>query len=124
MSVFLLLDVSGGELLVVLLFVLLFFGSKGVPDVARTMGRALRQFRDASADVQREIEKGASDVKKGFEEQKRAFRIEPPEHATPQKPAQQTDAAASSDAPAAAAVATSPVDPHTTGGEVDPGKKQ
>lgn len=87
MGVLLFLDVSGGELLVVLLFVLLFFGSKGVPDVARTMGRALRQFRDATADVQREIEKGASDVKKGFEEQRKTFRIEPPEHAAPQKQA-------------------------------------
>ncbi len=84
MGVLLFLDVSGGELLVVLLFVLLFFGSKGIPDVARTMGRALRQFRDASAEVQREIEKGASDVKKGFEEQRKTFRIEPPEHAAQQ----------------------------------------
>lgn len=83
MGVLLFLDVSGGELLVVLLFVLLFFGSKGVPDVARSMGRALRQVRDATADVQREIEKGANDVKKGFEEQRKAFRIEPPEHAAP-----------------------------------------
>ena len=87
MGVLLFLDVSGGELLVVLLFVLLFFGSKGVPDVARTMGRALRQFRDATADVQREIEKGASDGKKGFEEQRKTFRIEPPEHAASQKQA-------------------------------------
>ena len=85
MGVILFLDVSGGELLVVLLFVLLFFGSKGIPDVARTMGRTLRQFRDAGAEVQREIEKGASDVKKGFEEQRRTFRMEPPEHAAPQK---------------------------------------
>lgn len=86
MSVLLFFDVSGGELLVVLLFVLLFFGSKGVPEVARTMGRALRQFRDASADVQHEMEKGISDVKKGFDEQRKAFRIEPPEHAQPQSP--------------------------------------
>jgi len=87
MSVLLFLDVSGGELLVVILFVLIFFGSKGIPDVARTMGRALRQFRDASAEVQREIEKGASDVKKGFEEQRKTFRIEPPEQSAPQRPA-------------------------------------
>lgn len=87
MPVILFLDVSGGELLVVLLFVLLFFGSKGVPDVARTMGRALRQFRDASAEVQREIEKGARDVKKGYEEQRQAFRIEPPEQAVPRQSA-------------------------------------
>lgn len=86
MHVLLFLDVSGGELLVILLFVLLFFGSKGVPEMARTMGRALRQFRDATAEVQREIEKGAGEVKKGFEEQRKTFRIEPPEHATPQGP--------------------------------------
>ena len=89
MGVLLILDVGGGELLVILLFVLLFFGSKGVPEVARTMGRALRQFRDASADVQREIEKGAGEVRKGFEEQRKTFRIEPPEHATPQKRAEE-----------------------------------
>ncbi|MBK7287516.1 MAG: twin-arginine translocase TatA/TatE family subunit [Flavobacteriales bacterium] len=75
MGVLLFLDVSGGELLVVLLFVLLFFGSKGVPDVARTMGRALRQFRDATADVQREIEKGASDVKRGSRSSERPFAL-------------------------------------------------
>ena len=85
MCVPLIFDIGGGELLVILLFVLLFFGSKGIPDVARTMGRTLRQLRDATADVQREIEKGASDVKKGFEEQRKAFRIEAPEQAMPQK---------------------------------------
>ncbi|MEO7080764.1 MAG: twin-arginine translocase TatA/TatE family subunit [Flavobacteriales bacterium] len=106
MSVLLFLDVSGGELIVVLLFVLLFFGSKGVPDVARTMGRTLRQLRDASADVQREIEKGASDVRKGFEEQKKAFRIEPPEHAAPQKTAQQEDTLSSPEAEEPEATAT------------------
>lgn len=79
MGKLLILDIGGGELLVILLFVLIFFGSKGVPEVARTMGRALRQFRDASAEVQREIEKGATDVKRGFEEQRKNFRIEPPE---------------------------------------------
>jgi TatA/E family protein of Tat protein translocase len=85
MPVLLFLDVSGGELLVILLFVLLFFGSKGVPEVARTMGRALRQFRDATAEVQREIEKGAGEVKKGYQEQRQAFRIEPPVHVATQR---------------------------------------
>lgn len=105
MPVPLFLDVSGGELLVVLLFVLLFFGSKGVPEVARTMGRALRQFRDATAEVQREIEKGASDVRKGFEEQRKVFRIEPPEHTAPQGaevPGVRTEATDAADRPAPA----------------------
>jgi sec-independent protein translocase protein TatA len=111
MHVLLFLDVSGGELLVILLFVLLFFGSKGVPEVARTMGRALRQFRDATAEVQREIEKGAGEVKKGFEEQRKTFRIEPPEHATPQG--------------SKAAVPTAPVEqPAATEADAPAGAKQ
>lgn len=85
MRVLLLLDIGGGELLVILFFILLFFGSKGIPDVARTLGRTLRQVRDATAEVQREIEKGAGEVKKEFNEQRRGFRIEPPEHVTPQR---------------------------------------
>ena len=71
MSITLLFDISGGELIVILLFVLMFFGSKGIPDIARTMGRTMRQVRDASQEVQREIHKGASDVRRTVEEQRR-----------------------------------------------------
>ncbi len=69
----LLFDISGGELMVVLLFILLFFGSKGIPDMARTLGRAMRQMRDASNEVQREINMKAHDVKQAVEEQRKAF---------------------------------------------------
>lgn len=81
--VVLLFDISGGELMVILLFVLLFFGAKGIPDIARTMGRTMRQLRDASNEVQREIHKGASDVRRTMEEQRRAFNAGPTE---PQPP--------------------------------------
>lgn len=86
----LLFDISGGELLVVLLFILLFFGSKGIPDIARTMGRTMRQLRDATNEVQREIQKGATEVKQGFEAQRRDLKLdqflEPPPGAVPQQP--------------------------------------
>ena len=84
MHTLLIFDVSGGELLVIMLFVLLFFGSKGIPGIARTLGRGMRQLRDASAEVQREIQKGADEVKQGYEVQRSNFRIEPPENAKPQ----------------------------------------
>lgn len=77
--VVLLFDISGGELMVILLFVLLFFGAKGIPDIARTMGRTMRQLRDASNEVQREIHKGASDVRRTMEEQRRVFNTAPPD---------------------------------------------
>jgi sec-independent protein translocase protein TatA len=84
----LIFDISGGELLLILLVILLFFGSEGIPGIARTMGRIMRQVRDASADVQREIQKGTSDVDKAFQQQKRAFIQEdaPAPIRTPQVP--------------------------------------
>jgi len=72
----LIFDISGGELLVVLLFILMFFGSKGIPDIARTLGRTMRQLRDATQEVQREIQKGASEVKDGFEAQRRDLKLD------------------------------------------------
>ncbi|HNR49610.1 MAG TPA: twin-arginine translocase TatA/TatE family subunit [Bacteroidia bacterium] len=57
LSMLLFLDnLGGGELLVILVFVLFFFGSKKVPDLARGLGRASREFKDAMNGVQREIE--------------------------------------------------------------------
>ena len=72
----LLFDISGGELIIILLFALLFFGSKGIPDLARTLGRTMRQVRDASNEVQREIQRGANDVTSAVNEQRRAFQQE------------------------------------------------
>ncbi len=81
----LLFDISGGELMLILVVVLMFFGSKGLPGIARTLGRTMRQIRDASAEVQREIQRGATEVKDGFEEQRRSFiPPTPPQHARPQ----------------------------------------
>jgi len=57
----------------VLLFVLLFFGSKGIPDMARTLGRTMRQVRDASNEVQREIQRGATEVTRAAQEQRRTL---------------------------------------------------
>jgi sec-independent protein translocase protein TatA len=69
----LLFDISGGELMVVLLFILLFFGSKGIPEMARTLGRTMRQVRDASNEVQREIQRGATEVTRAAQEQRRTL---------------------------------------------------
>ena len=78
MSVPLLFDISGGELIVILMFILLFFGAKGIPDIARTLGRTMRQIRDASNEVQREIQKGANEVKRGYDQERKTFTLEKP----------------------------------------------
>lgn len=57
-------DVSGSEIFLILFFVLIFFGSKSIPNLARTMGRTIRQIKDASDELQNEIKKSGMDIKK------------------------------------------------------------
>ena len=57
-------DIAGTEILLILVFVLLFFGSKSIPNIAKTMGRAIYQIRNASDDIKEEIKKSGGDMKK------------------------------------------------------------
>ncbi len=59
----LLFGISGGEIFMVLLFVLIFFGSDKIPGIARTMGRTMRQIKDATSDIQNDIQNSANQVK-------------------------------------------------------------
>lgn len=61
-SIALLFDISGGEFLVILLFILIFFGSKNIPDLARGLGRGYRQIKDAADSIKTEIKKGSGDL--------------------------------------------------------------
>jgi sec-independent protein translocase protein TatA len=45
------------EILVILVFVLIFFGGKKIPEFAQGLGKGLREFRKAARDIQDEIEK-------------------------------------------------------------------
>ncbi len=51
--------------------VLLLFGAKRIPEIARGMGRGIRQFKDAANDIQEDLEKSVKDVKKQIEEEKK-----------------------------------------------------
>jgi sec-independent protein translocase protein TatA len=64
MNTILFLNLGGGEIIVVLLVVLLFFGSKKIPELARGLGRGMREFKDATSGVQREIEESMREVNK------------------------------------------------------------
>lgn len=57
-------DIAGSEIFLILVFVLIFFGSKSIPGLAKTLGRTIRQVKDASADIQNEIKKSGAEMKK------------------------------------------------------------
>jgi len=58
------------ELLIVLFLALLLFGGKKLPEVARSMGQAMRAFRDEAYKLKREVELEAE--KEEEEEKKQA----------------------------------------------------
>jgi sec-independent protein translocase protein TatA len=55
---------GGSEFFLIILVFLLFFGSNKIPEIARGLGKGIRQFKDAASGIQEEIEKGANSVKK------------------------------------------------------------
>lgn len=54
------LDFSGGEFLLIAVVFLMFFGSKSIPGMARSLGKAVRQFKEAAGEVQRDIQESAN----------------------------------------------------------------
>lgn len=54
---------SGGELIVVVLFALLFFGADAIPGLARTVGKGMREFKKATDDIKNEFESHTADIK-------------------------------------------------------------
>jgi len=57
-------DIAGTEILLILVFVLVFFGANSIPSIAKTMGRAIYQIKNASDDLKSEIKKSTGDIKK------------------------------------------------------------
>jgi len=57
--------ISGAELVFVFFIILLVFGADKVPDIARTLGKGMRQVRNATQDIKDEIQKSAE--KKGLD---------------------------------------------------------
>ena len=53
--ILLFLNHGGGEIFLVMLVALLFFGSKNTPELARGIGKGIRELKDAMNGVQREI---------------------------------------------------------------------
>ncbi len=46
-----------GEIVLILLIILIFFGAKKIPDLAQGLGKGLREFRKATRDIQDEVER-------------------------------------------------------------------
>lgn len=75
------LNMGGGEVLLILAVVLLLFGGKKLPELARGLGKGIRDFKDASEGVKREIHRNINVVNADDE----PVRTETKEPVTPTK---------------------------------------
>jgi sec-independent protein translocase protein TatA len=81
------------EILLIFLVVLLVFGAKRIPEIARGLGKGIREFKDATREISKEIK---------VDDSPRIESPRPPVHATtpraetpqvqPQEPARAADA--------------------------------
>lgn len=70
------MELSFGEMLMIALVIVILFGPKKIPEIARGLGQGVRKMKDAMEDVKSEIMKEAdnpvSDIKKEIEKVKQA----------------------------------------------------
>lgn len=54
---------GGWEWVIIIFFVLIFFGAKRIPELAKGLGRGIREFKDAARDVRKDIDDAANSTK-------------------------------------------------------------
>jgi len=57
-------SIGTGEFVIIILVILMLFGSKGLPDFARNIGRGMREIKDASNEIRRDIQQSAIELKR------------------------------------------------------------
>lgn len=68
-NIILFLNLGGSEVVLILFVVLLLFGGKGIPNIARTLGKGIREFKDATGNIQKDIQNGTSHLTEQINEQ-------------------------------------------------------
>jgi TatA/E family protein of Tat protein translocase len=108
-------SIGGPELLLVLVLALIVFGPRKLPEIGKSLGRMMAEFRKASTEFRRTIEDEV-ELEKRRED---AARLAPPSASTPTGPASGGAAPASADLDGVITSDTSAGEPGTTapGGE-------
>ncbi|GAB2584762.1 Sec-independent protein translocase subunit TatA/TatB [Spirosoma areae] len=63
-SIFAIMGLGGQEMIFIFLALLLLFGAKKIPELARGLGKGIKEFKDATKDVRENIEEGLKQPEK------------------------------------------------------------
>lgn len=59
---------GGGEIILIFLVILLLFGAKKLPELARGLGKGIREFKGAVDGIEKELDEAAHSVEKKAEQ--------------------------------------------------------
>ncbi len=88
--------IGGWEIVLILAVVLILFGAKKLPELAKGLGQGIKEFKKATNEVSSEIQRAAND-----DDYHRQVQYRPPEKTVEASPAQTTPAPQSPTAPKA-----------------------
>ena len=57
------LFISGQEIFIVMVVVLLLFGANKIPEIAKGLGKGMREFKKATDDIKKEFDESTREVK-------------------------------------------------------------
>jgi sec-independent protein translocase protein TatA len=61
-------NLGAPELILIFLFILIFFGAKKIPEIAKGLGQGVREFRKAMRDVEENIQKETKQFSKDIQD--------------------------------------------------------
>lgn len=63
--------IGGSEIVIVFFVVLLLFGADKIPEIARGLGKGMREFRKVTGEIKREFDANTSDFKSDIDDLKK-----------------------------------------------------
>lgn len=61
-STLLIFNLGGPELIIIMLVVLLLFGGRKIPELMKGLGKGIREFNSAKANIETEIKEGMKEI--------------------------------------------------------------
>ena len=62
-------DIGGSELMLIMVVILIFFGANKIPELARGLGKGIREFKDASTEIRKEFEQAGQPAVPNYNQQ-------------------------------------------------------
>jgi sec-independent protein translocase protein TatA len=65
------MNLGPGEIIVIVLVILIFFGPKRIPEFSRALGRGIHEFRKAMRDIEDQLEEHTRPIREAADEFKK-----------------------------------------------------